>query len=266
MPQATLVDRVGGGVLSALESVGALATFGGRAIVEAFRPPYEPGEVLRHIYQFGSRSAPLIITAGLAIGIVLSMHTRASLERFGAETMIPAGLAMALIRETGPLVAGLLVAGRVGAGIGAEIGAMKVTEQIDALEASAVDSFKYLAVTRIIACMVVMPLLTVAIDFAGMLGGFVAEAVNSGITPRLYLDRSFTYITFSDFIPATLKTIVFGFLIGTVGSYLGFTTSRGTEGVGEASTRSVVTASMLIIVSNVVLVRIIFFFYPQTPA
>jgi phospholipid/cholesterol/gamma-HCH transport system permease protein len=194
------------------------------------------------------------------------MHTRASLERFGAETMIPAGLAMALIRETGPLVAGLLVAGRVGAGIGAEIGAMKVTEQIDALEASAVDSFKYLAVTRIIACMVVMPLLTVAIDFAGMLGGFVAEAANSAITPRLYLDRSFTYITFSDFIPATLKTIVFGFLIGTVGSYLGFTTSRGTEGVGEASTRSVVTASMLIIVSNVVLVRIIFFFYPQTPA
>jgi phospholipid/cholesterol/gamma-HCH transport system permease protein len=266
MLQATLVDRVGGRVLSALESVGALATFGGRAIVEAFRPPYEPGEILRHIYQFGSRSAPLIITAGLAIGIVLSMHTRASLERFGAETMIPAGLAMALIRETGPLVAGLLVAGRVGAGIGAEIGAMKVTEQIDALEASAVDSFKYLAVTRIIACMVVMPLLTVAIDFAGMLGGFFAEAVNSGITPRLYLDRSFTYITFSDFIPATLKTIVFGFLIGTVGSYLGFTTSRGTEGVGEASTRSVVTASMLIIVSNVVLVRIIFFFYPQTPA
>jgi phospholipid/cholesterol/gamma-HCH transport system permease protein len=266
MLQATLVDRVGGRVLSALESVGALATFGGRAIVEAFRPPYEPGEILRHIYQFGSRSAPLIITAGLAIGIVLSMHTRASLERFGAETMIPAGLAMALIRETGPLVAGLLVAGRVGAGIGAEIGAMKVTEQIDALEASAVDSFKYLAVTRIIACMVVMPLLTVAIDFAGMLGGFVAEAANSAITPRLYLDRSFTYITFSDFIPATLKTIVFGFLIGTVGSYLGFTTSRGTEGVGEASTRSVVTASMLIIVSNVVLVRIIFFFYPQTPA
>jgi phospholipid/cholesterol/gamma-HCH transport system permease protein len=266
MLQATLVDRVGGRVLSALESVGALATFGGRAIVEAFRPPYESGEILRHIYQFGSRSAPLIITAGLAIGIVLSMHTRASLERFGAETMIPAGLAMALIRETGPLVAGLLVAGRVGAGIGAEIGAMKVTEQIDALEASAVDSFKYLAVTRIIACMVVMPLLTVAIDFAGMLGGFVAEAANSAITPRLYLDRSFTYITFSDFIPATLKTIVFGFLIGTVGSYLGFTTSRGTEGVGEASTRSVVTASMLIIVSNVVLVRIIFFFYPQTPA
>jgi phospholipid/cholesterol/gamma-HCH transport system permease protein len=261
-----LVDRVGARVLGILESVGAVATFGGRAVVDTFRPPYELGEIGRHIYQFGLRSAPLVITAGFAIGIVLSMHTRASLERFGAESMIPAGLAIALIRETGPLTAGLLVAGRVGAGIGAEIGAMKVTEQIDALEATAVDAFKFLAVTRIVACMAVMPLLTAMMDFAGIVGGWVAEAAISGMPLRLYLERSFTYVTFADFIPATLKTMVFGFLIAVVGCYLGFTTSRGTEGVGEASTRSVVTASILIIVSNVVLVRIIFFFYPQTPA
>jgi phospholipid/cholesterol/gamma-HCH transport system permease protein len=190
------------------------------------------------------------------------MHTRASLERFGAEAMIPAGLAIALIRETGPLTAGLLVAGRVGAGIGAEIGAMKVSEQIDALEANGVDSFKYLAVTRVIALMIVMPLLTIMMDFAGIFGGYVAEAAVSGMPWHLYFESAFSYISYSDIILATLKTIVFGYLIATVASYLGFTTSRGTEGVGEASTRSVVMASMLIILSDVILVKIIFFFYP----
>jgi phospholipid/cholesterol/gamma-HCH transport system permease protein len=262
-PQLSAVDRVGSNAYSALEAVGAIASFGGRAVVEALRPPYEAREILRHIFQFGYRSAPLILIAGLAIGIVLSMHTRASLERFGAEAMIPAGLAIALIRETGPLTAALLVAGRVGAGIGAEIGAMKVTEQIDALEASAVDAFKYLAVTRIIALMIAMPLLTIMMDFAGILGGYVAEAAVSGMSWQQYLERSFSYIDFSDIIPATLKTVVFGFLIAAVSSYLGFTTTRGTEGVGEASTRSVVMSSMLVIVSDVILVKLIFFFYPQ---
>ena len=126
------------------------------------------------------------------------MHTRASLERFGAEAMIPAGLAIALIRETGPLTAGLLVSGRVGAGIGAEIGAMKVTEQIDALEANAVDAFKYLAVTRIIALMIAMPLLTIMMDFSGIFGGYVAEAAVSGMSWQLYFERAFTYIGYSD--------------------------------------------------------------------
>jgi len=154
MLQSSLVDRVGSRALGVFELAGAIATFGAHAVIEAPRPPYELREILRHAYQLGCRSAPLIITAGVAIGVVLSMHTRASLERFGAEAMIPAALAIALIRETGPLITGLLVAGRVGAGIGAEIGAMKVTEQIDALEANAVDAFKYLAVTRIIALMI----------------------------------------------------------------------------------------------------------------
>jgi phospholipid/cholesterol/gamma-HCH transport system permease protein len=262
MQQLSVVDRVGTGVLGGFEFVGAVATFGARAAAEAVRPPYDLREILRHIYQFGSRSAPLILTAGFAIGIVLSMHTRASLERFGAEAMIPAGLAIALIRETGPLTCGLLVSGRVGAGIGAEIGAMKVSEQIDALEANAVDAFKYLAVTRIIALMIAMPLLTIMMDFAGIFGGYVAEAAVSGMSLRLYFERAFSYIAFSDIIPATLKTIVFGYLIAVISGYLGFTTSRGTEGVGEASTRSVVMASMLVILSDVILVKMIFFFYP----
>jgi phospholipid/cholesterol/gamma-HCH transport system permease protein len=266
MQPLSFVDRVGTRGLGLFEAVGAIATFGGRALVAAVRPPYEAKEILKHVYQFGYRSAPLILIAGFAIGIVLSMHTRASLERFGAEAMIPAALAVAIIRETGPLIAGLLVAGRVGAGIGAEMGAMQVTEQIDALEATAVDSFKYLAVTRIIALMVVMPLLTIMIDFAGIFGGYVAEAVASGMSWQGYFERAFSFIAYSDIIPATLKTVVFGFLIAVVSSYLGFTTRRGTEGVGDASTRSVVMASMLIIVSDVILVKIIFFFYPAVSA
>jgi phospholipid/cholesterol/gamma-HCH transport system permease protein len=263
MHELTFVDRAGGTVLGLLEFAGAIAAFGGRAIVDAFRPPFEIGEILRHLYEFGFRSMPLIATSGFAIGVVLSLHTRASLQRFGAEAMIPAGLAIALIRETGPLTAALLVSGRVGAGIGAELGAMKVTEQIDALEATAVDAFKFLAVPRIVACVLVMPLLTIIIDFAGIAGGYVAESIASGMPWRLFIERSFAFIDYSDLLPATLKTMVFGFIIGTVASYLGFTTSRGTEGVGEASTRSVVLSSILVILSDVILVKVIFFFYPQ---
>jgi phospholipid/cholesterol/gamma-HCH transport system permease protein len=262
-PRPSFVDRAGAGVLGVFEFAGSVSACGARALVEAARPPYEPQEVVRHIYQFGYRTAPLILAAGFAVGVVLSMHTRASLERFGAEAMIPAGLAIALIQETGPLITALLVAGRVGAGIGAEIGAMKVTEQIDALEATAVDAFKYLAVTRVIALMIAMPLLTIMMDFAGIFGGYVAEAVVSGMSWQQYFERSFAYIGYADILPATLKTVVFGFLIAAVSSYLGFATTRGTEGVGEASTRSVVMSSMLIIVSDVVLVKLIFFFYPQ---
>ncbi|HEY3092034.1 MAG TPA: ABC transporter permease [Vicinamibacterales bacterium] len=225
-------------------------------------PPYEFKETWRHVFEIGWRSLPLIALSGFAIGVVLSMHTRASLERFGAEAMIPAGLAIALIRETGPLTAGLLVAGRVGAGIGAELGAMKVTEQIDALEAVAVDSFKFLAVTRILACIIAMPLLTAIIDFCGIFGGYVAESSISGMSASLYFHRAFSIVEFSDFIPATLKTAVFGLIIGTVASYLGFNTTQGTEGVGRTSTASVVLSSICIILINVVLVKLIFFVFP----
>ena len=254
--------RVGAAVLAALAWIGEVSLFGLRALREAFLPPYEVGEVVRHIHEIGWKSLPLIALSGFAIGIVLSMHTRASLERFGAEAMIPAGLAIALIRETGPLVTGLLVSGRVGAGIGAELGAMKVTEQIDALEASAVDAFKFLAVTRILACIVAMPVLTLVMDFCGIVGGFLAETTISGMSWQLYFQRAFSLVEFNDFIPATMKTAVFGMIIGTIACYLGFTTTQGTEGVGRTSTRSVVLASMMIIVSNVVLVKFIFFLFP----
>jgi len=258
-----MTERVGAAILAVLAWVGEASLFGLRALKEAVRPPYEFGETARHIFEIGWRSMPLIATSGFAIGVVLSMHTRASLERFGAEAMIPAGLAIALIRETGPLVTGLLLSGRVGAGIGAELGAMKVTEQIDALEATAVDSFKFLAVTRILACIIALPLLTTIMDFCAIAGGFVAETTISGMSWQLYFRRAFSVIDFDDFIPSTLKTAVFGIIIGTVACYLGFTTTHGTEGVGRTSTRSVVFASILIIMTNVVLVKLIFFFFPE---
>lgn len=259
-----MYERFGAAILAVLAWIGDVSLFGVRAIRDAFLPPYEFRETARHVFEIGWRSTPLIVASGLAVGVVLSMHTRASLERFGAEAMIPAGLAIALIRETGPLVTALLVAGRVGAGIGAELGAMKVTEQIDALEAVAVDSFKFLAVTRILACVLALPLLTTIMDFCGIIGGFLAETTISGMSWRLYFNRAFSLVEFDDFIPATLKTMVFGMIIGTVASYLGFTTSQGTEGVGRAATRSVVFASILIIMTNVVLVKLIFFVFPQS--
>jgi phospholipid/cholesterol/gamma-HCH transport system permease protein len=258
MPTRTLTS----GGLDFLATVGDASLFALRALRQSLLPPYEPRETLRQLFEMGARSLPLIAVSGLAIGVVLSMHTRASLERFGAEALIPAGLAIALIRETGPLTAGLLLSGRIGAGIGAELGAMKVTEQIDALEAVAVDSFRYLVVTRVVACVMALPLLTTVMNATGLLGGFAAEAVATGMPIDTYFRQAMGAVQFSDLIPATLKTAVFGFIIGVVSSYLGVNTTRGTEGVGQASTSSVVFSSILLIIANVLLVRIIFFFYP----
>lgn len=255
---ATLNARLAAG----FSSVAEVAWFAVRTVRDAFRRPFEIAELFRQIFELGSRSLPLIAAAGFAVGAVLSMHTRASLERFGAEALIPAGLAMALFRETGPLVTGLLFAGRVGAGIGAELGAMRVTEQIDALESLAVDSFKYLVVTRVAACVMVLPLLTTVMNFTGIVGGFVAETAISGMSFDLYFDRAFSIVNFVDYVPSTFKTAVFGFIIGVIASWLGYNTKGGSAGVGQASTRSVVIASISVIASNVLLVKLIFFIFP----
>jgi phospholipid/cholesterol/gamma-HCH transport system permease protein len=258
-----MLERTGALSVSLLATSGELSLFAARAARQAVLPPYEVRETVRQLYELGVRSAPLIAVSGLAVGVVLSMHTRASLERFGAEAMIPAGLAIALVRETGPLTAGLLLSGRIGAGIGAELGAMRVTEQIDALEASAVDAFRYLVVTRVVACVLALPILTTIMNFAGMLGGFIAENAVTGMSLQLYFTRSFSLIGMADYVPATLKTMVFGFIIATISSYLGYTTTSGTEGVGRASTQAVVMSSVMIIVTNVILVRLIFFIFPE---
>ena len=244
------------------EEAGLLSRFTLQAVRAAFRRPFEFGEIIQQTYAVGWRSLPLILTSGAAIGVVLSMHTRAVMERFGAESLIPSALAIALIGETGPLMTGLLVAGRVGAGIGAELGGMRVTEQIDALESLAVDSIHYLAVTRIIACMIALPILTTVMNFAGLGGGFLAETAISGISLKLYFHHAFETLDLLEYILPTFKTVVFGFIIGTVSSYLGYTATGGSKGIGRASTMSVVLSSMLLIFINVLLVRIIFILFP----
>ena len=261
----TAITKRSGPVLAGLALVGDASIFGFRSVASAFRRPFELREIVRQIGEVGYLSLPLIAASGLAVGAVMSMHTRATLARFGAEASIPAALALALVRETGPLVAALLVSGRVGASIGAELGAMRVTEQIDALETLAVDSFKYLAVTRIVACTLALPILTTVMNFTGMLGGFLAEHAASGMSFELYFRRAFSVIEFSELIPATLKTAVFGFIIGTLSSYLGYCASGGSAGVGRASTRSVVYSSICLILANVLLVRGISFLLPGSP-
>jgi len=246
----------------AIEWFGGLSLFAWQVARDTLRGPIEFAEIVKQIFEIGWQSAPLIALSGVAVGAVLSMHTRSTLERFGAESMIPTALAFALVKETGPLVTGLLVSGRVGAGIGAELGGMRVTEQIDALESLAVNSMKYLVVTRVAACIIAMPLLTVLMNFGGLMGGFFAETTVSGMSFNYYFYSAFNGLAFSDYIPPTAKTMVYGFLIGVTSSYLGYNAKGGAEGVGRASTQSVVFSSIFLIVPNVILVKAIFLLFP----
>jgi len=251
------------GVRRGFERIGGAALFALRALGAILRPSVDTFETFRQLYKFGWRSLPLVATAGFAVGAVISMHTRSTLERFGAEETIPEAIGLALMREIGPLVTGLLFCGRVGAGIGAELGAMRTSEQIDALESLAVDSFRYLAVTRIAACIVALPVLTIIMNFCGILGGYLAETLISGMSLATYVTRAFSVVEFVDYIPATLKTAIFGFLIGSIACYLGYNAKGGTEGVGTASTQSVVFSSIVVILANVLLVKSIFFVFPE---
>ena len=216
------------------------------------------------IEKAGWQSLPLIAASGFALGVVLTLHTRGSLTQFGAAALIPAVQSLAFFNEIGPLIAGLLVAGRVGAGIGAELANMRVTEQIDAIEALSIDSFKLLVIPRIVACAIVLPLLTIFMDVCGLIGGFLVENRISHLSLPLFLDRAFSKLTWTSVVPPTLKTAVFGFLIGLVACYHGYTTDEGSAGVGRASTNSVVVSSLLIILADVLLVKIIFFLYPES--
>ena len=176
--------------------------------------------------------------------------------------MIPQAISLGLFRDIGPLLTGLLVAGRAGAGIGAELAGMRVTEQIDALESLAVDSFKYLVVTRIIACVIALPVLTLLLNYAGLAGGLVSEMVEYRVSPHLFFNNAFGPMAWSDYIPPTAKTVVFGFIIGTISCFLGYTATQGAFGVGRAATRSVVFSSLFMILSEVILVKIILFWFP----
>jgi phospholipid/cholesterol/gamma-HCH transport system permease protein len=207
--------------------------------------------------EIGTKSLPLVVLSGAAIGVVLSLHTRDTLILFGAKSLLPSLIILSVIRESGPIITALVVSGRVGAGIGAELGSMKVTDQIDAIEASAVNPYKLLAATRVVACMLMLPLLTVVADACAILTGWLTNRLAEPMSLRYYVTNGFEWMAFGDLIPSTLKTMVFGLLIGLVGCFQGMRTTGGTEGVGRSATSSVVIASLFVILADVVLAKLI---------
>lgn len=249
---------------SAFDAIGRVTLFGARALRDVWSPPFEGDFLLLQLYQIGVGSFSLVVAAGLALGVVMTLHTRSTLVQFGATAKIPVLQSLSFFVEIGPLVTALLVAGRVGAGMGAELANMRATEQIDAIETLSVDSFKLLVVTRVIACTAMLPLLTLFTDAAGILGGFTSEHMISHLSWTLYLQRAFQGVTFADFVPPTLKTAVFGYLIATISCFYGYTTNEGSEGVRKAATKSVVISSLVIILADVILVKCIFFLFPDS--
>ncbi len=249
-------------VIAFFEWFGDLGAFFGRLVRAALVPPYEGREFLRQLDSIGPKSLPLVLLAGGATGVVMSLQMRDALVRLGAKSLLPAVIVYSMIKETGPIITALVVSGRVGAGIGAEIGSMKVTEQVDAMEASAVNPVKFLVFTRVMACMLMLPLLTLAATFGGIFMGWIADTLTDPISLRLFLLKGWKGVTFSDFLPPILKTTVFGLIIGLVASFQGMRTRGGTEGVGRSATSSVVLCSLFIILADVVLVRLIQVVFP----
>jgi phospholipid/cholesterol/gamma-HCH transport system permease protein len=236
---------------------GSLGIFSWKVLRAAVTPPYEWRELIRQLDEVGSQSLPLVALAGAAVGAVLSMEVRSSMTRFGATSLLPSAVVYSVIQEMGPTITGLVVSGRVGAGIGAELASMKVTEQIDAIEASAINPYRLLAATRILACILMLPLLTVAADACGVFMGWVAQTLTQPISLNQFIDNGFRGSTLKDFLPPTFKTCVFGLIIGLIACFQGMRTRGGAEGVGRAATSSVVIASLFVILADVVLVKFI---------
>lgn len=248
-------------VVRFFEWFGNFTVFCGRLIRGSLTPPWEFREFFHQFDELGSKSLPLVALAGAATGVVITLSTRDSLVRFGAKSFLPAVVIFSLIKESGPIITALVVSGRAAAGIGSELGAMRVTEQIDAMEASAVDPYKYLAATRVLACVLMLPLLTLVSDFCGILMGWVANAAAEPISLQLFIHNGFKSVTFNDFLPPTLKTMFFGLLMGTISCFQGMSARGGTEGVERAATSSVVLSSLFIIIADVLLVRVILVFF-----
>jgi phospholipid/cholesterol/gamma-HCH transport system permease protein len=244
------------------EWFGSLGIFAWQVLKALVTPPFEWRELIRQLDEVGSKSFPLVALAGAAIGVVISLEARYSLSRFGAKSMFPATLVYSVIQVMGPVITGLVVSGRVGAGIGAELASMKVTEQIDAIEASAINPYRFLAATRILACILMLPLLTIAADACGLLTGWFAQALVEPLSFRQFIESGFHGATFSSFLPQTFKTAVYGLIIGLIACFQGMRTSGGAAGVGRAATNSVVLASLFLILADVVLVKFILVVFP----
>lgn len=240
---------------------GNVIIFAARFFKEAFRPPFETKEFIRQCYVIGYKSLPLVAITGFIMGLVLTLQSRPTLADFGAESWLPGMVALSLIREIAPVVTALICAGKISSGIGAELGSMKVTEQIDAMEVSAINPYKYLVVTRIMAATLMVPLLVIFADGIGILGGFVGVNIHSDVHMVRYFSQVFESLDFIDIIPATIKTFFFGFFIGMIGCYKGYTAANGTESVGKAANSAVVLASLSIFIIDMLAVQLTDLFF-----
>jgi phospholipid/cholesterol/gamma-HCH transport system permease protein len=222
----------------------------------SFKKGFEWDELSRQAYIIGYRSIGIIALTGFILGFVLTLQSLPTMKQFGAVSFIPGMVSISVIREIGPVIVGLICAGKISSSIGAELGSMNVTEQIDAMVVSGANPMQYLVVTRILACTVMIPLLTIFADVIALVGGFTASNLGGEISLRLYFYKATSVLEFSDIIPSLIKTVLFGFAIGFVGCYKGFHSNRGTESVGLAANSAVVTSSIWIIIIDAIVVQI----------
>ena len=235
---------------------GKITKFGLQFFKEVFKPPYEIKEFIKQCFRVGYQSLPLVAITGFIMGIVMTLQSRPTLAGFGAESWLPGMVGLSLIREIAPVITALICAGNIASSIAAELGSMKVTEQIDAMEVSAINPYKYLAVTRILATTLMIPLLVFFADMVGVVGGYIGMNIHSDISFMRYVAKIFESLGFIDILPATIKSFFFGFVIGLIGCYKGFTAANGTESVGKAANSAVVVASLSIFIIDMLAVQI----------
>lgn len=233
-----------------------ITLFTGSALKHIFKRPFESREFVRQMFEVGYRSIGLISITAFIMGLVLTMQTRPVMEEFGAESWVPTMIFIAVIIEIGPVVTALLFAGKVGSRIGAELSSMRVTEQIDAMEVSGIYPMKYLVVTRVLATTLMLPILVFYADFLALLGSYLGYTLHNTIGLWLFIRESFDELYFIDLIPATIKTFIFGFFIGILSCYTGYTTNKGAEGVGLATNTAVILSSLSIFIIDLITVQI----------
>lgn len=239
-----------------LHETGEMSRFAGRFFSQGFRPGYELAELVRQCFIIGYRSLPLVGLTAFIMGLVLTMQLRPSLVSYGAESELPDMVGIAVVREIGPVITALIFAGKIGSSIGAELGSMRVTEQIDAMEVSGTNPFKYLVVTRVVAATLMLPVLVVLGDSISMYGAYLGINIRGIISLDLFFQQVFDALSFDDFVPAFIKSYFFGFAVGIVGCYKGFYSKKGTEGVGRSANSAVVVSSVLIFIIDLLAVQI----------
>jgi phospholipid/cholesterol/gamma-HCH transport system permease protein len=238
-----------------LEEVGSISAFTGRFFREGLRPRYEWQEFFRQCYIIGYKSLPLVGITAAIMGMVLTVQSRPTLAEFGAESWLPSMVAVSVVREIGPVITALICAGKIGSSIGAELGSMKVTEQIDAMEVSGTNPFKFLVVTRVMAATLMLPVLVVIADVLALYASYLGVNIKDVVSFKLYYNQVFEFLYFSDFMPAFIKSYFFGFAIGIIGCYKGYNSKKGTEGVGHSANSAVVVSSLIIFVIDLIAVQ-----------